>query len=72
MLTKCPFCVKRLEAKGVNESITDNGRHYGVEVRGLVFDNLSVEGMKLEDWRQDFSCHSGQFRVTYINLEQDV
>ncbi len=62
----------RLEAKGITESITDNGRHYGVEVRGLVFDNLSSEGMNREDWQKDFSCHSGQFRVTYVTLEKDI
>ena len=28
-----------------NESITDNGIHYGVEVLGLVFDNLSYQGL---------------------------
>ncbi|HBL09940.1 MAG TPA: hypothetical protein DD379_00555, partial [Cyanobacteria bacterium UBA11162] len=28
---------------GSDESITINGKHYGVEVRGRVFDNLSTE-----------------------------
>lgn len=44
-----------------NESITDNGIHYGVEVLGLVFDNLSREGMSREEWQNDFSCRSGGF-----------
>lgn len=35
----------RLMRKGVNDSITINGKHYGVEVRGRVFDNLSSEGI---------------------------
>ncbi len=30
---------------GDDESITENGTHYGVEVYGLVFDNLSMEGL---------------------------
>ena len=39
---------ERLERQGVTESITVNGKHYGVEVRGLVFDNLSTNGMLRE------------------------
>jgi hypothetical protein len=46
-----------------NESITTNGKHYGVEVRGRVFDNLSVQGMRREDWLNDFHCQSEQFIV---------
>ena len=54
----------RLEiSEGTNESITTNGTHYGVEVRGLVFDNLSTEGMSREDWVNDFSCRRGEFIV---------
>jgi len=44
------------------ESITENGIHYGVEVFGKVFDNLSGVGMSREDWLKDFHCRSGQFR----------
>lgn len=32
----------RLEKLGITESITLNGKHYGVEVKGLVFDNLII------------------------------
>jgi hypothetical protein len=46
-----------------NESITENGTHYGVEVLGRVFDNLSPEGMTREDWLGDFHCPSEQFIV---------
>lgn len=46
-----------------SESITDNGQHYGVEVRGLVFDNISPKGMRREDWLKDFHCQSEQFLV---------
>jgi hypothetical protein len=35
---------------GSNESITENGIHYGVEVLDKVFDNLSSEGMTREEW----------------------
>ena len=44
-----------------NESITENGTHYGVEVFGKVFDNLSAEGLAREDWVNDFHCLSSQF-----------
>lgn len=45
------------------ESITENGTHYGVEVFGKVFDNLSSEGMSREEWLNDFHCASEQFIV---------
>ena len=48
---------------GGNESITENGTHYGVEVYGLVFDNLSTEGLSREDWLNDFHCRSDKFIV---------
>ncbi|MFM7573238.1 MAG: papain fold toxin domain-containing protein, partial [Snowella sp.] len=37
------------------------GKHYGVEVKGLVFDNLSPHGMTKEDWLKDFHCQSEEF-----------
>jgi hypothetical protein len=46
-----------------NESITTNSKHYGLEVRGRVFDNLLVQGMMREDWLNDFHCQSEQFIV---------
>ena len=52
---------ERLEQKGIRESITDNGVHYGVEVRGRVFDNLSAEGLPKEQWLKDFHCPTEQF-----------
>jgi Papain fold toxin 2 len=53
----------RLERLGIGESITSNGVHYGVEVRGKVFDNLSNEGLTREDWIHDFSSRNDQFLV---------
>lgn len=44
-----------------DESITENGTHYGVEVFGKVFDNLSTEGLLRKDWVNDFHCLSNQF-----------
>lgn len=52
---------ERLENRGLIESITVNGTHYGVEVYGQVFDNLSSYGMSREDWINDFHCPSEEF-----------
>ena len=54
---------RRLERRGVNESITLNGIHYGVELRGLIFNNLSIEGLTRQDWIKDFQCPSEQFII---------
>ncbi len=51
-----------------SESITENGTHYGVEVMGRVFDNLSANGLAREDWIKDFRCLSGQFVVDEMPL----
>jgi len=48
---------------GLDESITENGTHYGVEVMGKVFDNLSAEGLPPEEWIKDFNCLSGAFMI---------
>lgn len=53
---------------GGNKSITENGTHYGVEVRGKVFDNLSAEGLLHGEWIKDFRCLSGQFVVDEVSL----
>ncbi|PAX60505.1 papain fold toxin domain-containing protein [Brunnivagina elsteri] len=57
----------RLECRGINESITLNGKHYGVEVRGLVFDNLSMEGLTKESWIKDFHCPSEEFIIEELS-----
>ncbi|NJM62425.1 MAG: hypothetical protein HC849_23085 [Oscillatoriales cyanobacterium RU_3_3] len=59
---------ERLERQGVTESITVNGKHYGVEVRGLVFDNLSTNGMLREEWIKDFHSLTDQFVVEEIEI----
>jgi len=53
----------RLENLGIDESITRNGVHYGVEVRGRVFDNLSSEGLTRNEWIQDFRSCNDEFLV---------
>ena len=44
---------------GGHQSITRNGTHYGVEVRGKVFDNLPGIGMSREEWVNDFDSIGG-------------
>ena len=58
----------RLEKLGMNDSITDNGKHYGVEVLGMVFDNISSEGMTREEWIKDFHCPSEKFVINVLEL----
>lgn len=53
---------------GAEESITENGTHYGVEIRGRVFDNLGGEGLTRNDWLADFDCISGRFVIEEISL----
>ncbi len=57
----------RLGQQGIDDSITVNGQHFAVEVRGKVFDNLSSQGLSQEDWLKDFNCHSDQFVVTELD-----
>jgi hypothetical protein len=51
---------------GFHESITENGKHYGIEVFGKVFDNLSANGLYRGDWVADFDCASGQLLIEEI------
>lgn len=57
----------RLESRGIIDSITLNGIHYGVEVKEKVFDNLSTEGLLKEDWLNDFKCPSEEFMIDYLD-----
>lgn len=52
----------------LQESITENGTHYSVEVFGRVFNNLSTEGLSKEDWFKDFHCPSEQLVVTELEF----
>lgn len=57
---------ERLKRLGIGESRTRNGIHYGVEVKGKVFDNLSKQGMLREDWIKDFHSLSDEFEVKIV------
>ena len=43
-----------------------NGKHYGVKVRGLIFDNLSDKGMAEAEWIEDFHCLSNRFTIAEL------
>jgi hypothetical protein len=58
---------EQLEQQGITDSITENGVHYGVEVQGKIFDDLSPEGLILEDWVKDFHSLSDEFKVQVID-----
>ncbi|GCL43924.1 papain fold toxin domain-containing protein [Dolichospermum planctonicum] len=48
------------------QTITENGVHYGVEVFGKIFDNLSRQGLYPDDWIQDFTSLSNEFKIEVI------
>jgi hypothetical protein len=47
-------------------SITRNGRHIGVRVGDLVFDNLHPNGMLYDEWARDFAAFGG-FVISVAN-----
>jgi Papain fold toxin 2 len=57
----------RMTNLGMLNSITRNGIHYGISIRGQVFDNLSPTGMKLVDWIKDFHCPSEEFTLDELD-----
>ncbi|MBE9251860.1 hypothetical protein IQ226_22695 [Dolichospermum sp. LEGE 00240] len=56
----------RLEKQSCFETITENGVHYGVEVFGKIFDNLSRQGLYPDEWIQDFTSLSNEFKIEVI------
>jgi hypothetical protein len=40
-------------------TITQNGRHVGVNVNGIVFDNIHPNGLPLAEWLRDFDAIGG-------------
>lgn len=62
---------RRLEAKGIDESITENGTHYGVKFGDRVFDNLSETGLLLKEWLSDFQCQSGELLLNELDNWED-
>lgn len=47
------------ERTGGDVAISQNGFHYGVEVRGKIFDNLPMTGLAKQVWLNDFDCIGG-------------
>ena len=56
----------RLEKQGCFETITENGVHYGVEVFGKIFDNLSRQGLYPDEWIQYLTSLSNEFKIEVI------
>jgi Papain fold toxin 2 len=56
----------RVEQQGYSESITENGAHYGIEVYGKNFDNLSRQGLAPDHWVKDFTSLSNEFNAEVI------
>ena len=54
------------DRRGGQESISMNGKHYGVKVRGLIFDNLSDKGLTEAEWIEDFHCLSDRFTIAEL------
>lgn len=48
-----------LSYDGGRTSITLNGRHLGIRVGGLVFDNLHPNGVGYDEWLKDFDAPLG-------------
>ncbi len=40
-------------------TISQNGRHVGVNVDGVIFDNIHPNGLPLAEWLQDFDASGG-------------
>ncbi|MGB3650920.1 MAG: papain fold toxin domain-containing protein [Rivularia sp. (in: cyanobacteria)] len=59
---------RRWENQKINESISLNGTHYGVEIRGKIFDNISTNGITKEEWLNDFICPSRNFVITSVDI----
>ena len=53
----------RREQMGLFDSIAQNGVHYGVEIYGRVFDNLSQDGLLRQEWINDFCSPTNEFIV---------
>jgi hypothetical protein len=48
-----------LSYDGGQATITQNGRHIGIRVGDVVFDNLHPDGMPIDQWLADFDAIGG-------------
>ena len=37
-----------------NKVISENGKHYGIEVNGIVYDNFFQDGIRRGDWERSY------------------
>jgi hypothetical protein len=49
------------------DSISENGLHFGVEVQGIVYDNIFRNGIGLAAWPLQFTCYTGEFESTVVD-----
>jgi hypothetical protein len=42
-----------------NQSITQNGNHYGIEIDSIVYDNLPKTGLPTQQWLEDIDTRNG-------------
>lgn len=42
--------------------IAENGRHFGVAINGVVFDNIFRTGIKQADWELQFTCSTDNIK----------
>lgn len=42
-----------------NQAISTNGRHVGVKVGDMVYDNIHKAGIPYADWINDLEAHNG-------------
>jgi len=53
--------------KDGREAVSQNGVHYGIEVKEFVFDNLSTtEGLSRDNWIEDFDCAMGDLKLSEL------
>ena len=57
-----------LSYDGGQATITQNGRHVGVRVGDIVFDNLHPDGMPFEQWLKDFDAIGGVVVHTTVDF----
>jgi len=41
--------------------VSENGSHYGVHIKGFVFDNIFQDGVSHAEWPLQFACDTNNF-----------
>jgi hypothetical protein len=48
------------------EPISHNGKHYGYEVNGIIYDNIFREGIPANEWPAMFICITGDLKAVEV------